>query len=233
MKNAYKPKILTPATSLAIRLTTLATSLAIGLTTTMSVIAAETYDTEPHRDISTYSDTSWQTPEAAEFSKLDTSGNGLLKPNEAMRGKAFNSRTFAKADADHDGTIDQNEYIYYKTGAWPAAHTATVTQTNPIQPNEPMAEPMAGTAKQDDMATNEPKRSVGEVIDDSVITAKIKAAILRTENLKTLQISVETRQGEVTLSGVVDNAASKMKAEEVVRSVGGVNSVVNNLEVRA
>ena len=59
----------------------------------------------------------WQTPLAAEFSRLDTSGNGLLKPNEV--GKAFNKKTFAKADMDHDGTIDQNEYVYYKTGAWP------------------------------------------------------------------------------------------------------------------
>ncbi|MEO6117488.1 MAG: BON domain-containing protein [Methylotenera sp.] len=212
MNNVYKLKTLT-----------LVTSLAIGITA-MNVMAAETYDTD------TYTDTSWQTPEAAEFSKLDTSGNGLVMPYEAMRGKAFNSKTFAKADADHDGTIDQREYIYYKTGAWPVAAPTNTTQTSPLQPTPSQPEAVE-TETPENMAVGE-KRSVGEVIDDSVITAKSKAAILRTENLKTLQISVETRQGEVTLSGVVDNAAAKMKAEEVVRSVDGVTSVKNNLEIR-
>ena len=77
------------------------------------------------------------------------------------------------------------------------------------------------------------KNTVGGTIDDSVITTKAKAAIFNTPNLKTLQISVETRKGEVILSGFVDNAAAKMKAEEVVRNVGGVKSVTNSLEVKS
>ncbi len=206
MKNVYR-----------LNAATLAISLALG------VIATNATATD------TYTETDWQTPVAAEFSKLDTSGNGLVMPNEAMKGKAFNSKTFAKADADHDGTIDQNEYIYYKTGAWPVAAQANVTQSNPMQPNQ--SDAVVGE-QESNMVVAEEKRSVGEVIDDSVITTKAKAAILRTENLKTLQISVETRQGEVTLSGVVDNEAAKMKAEEVVRSVGGVTSVKNNLEIK-
>jgi len=81
----------------------------------------------------------WKTPLAAEFSKLDTSGNGLLMPNEAMKGHAFNKKTFAKADVDHDGSIDQDEYIYFKTGQWPKDTQATVqnngVQNNPAQDN--------------------------------------------------------------------------------------------------
>jgi hypothetical protein len=75
-------------------------------------------------------DTSWQSPLAAEFSALDTTGNGLLLPNEASKGKAFNKSTFAKADVNKDGYIDQDEYIYFKTGAWPV-----VAKPN-IDPNE-------------------------------------------------------------------------------------------------
>lgn len=76
----------------------------------------------------------WKTPLAAEFSKLDTSGNGLLMPNEAMKGHAFNKKTFAKADVDHDGSIDQDEYVYFKTGQWPKDTEATV-QNNQSQGN--------------------------------------------------------------------------------------------------
>lgn len=82
--------------------------------------------------------TDWKNPLAAEFSKLDTSGNGLLMPNEASQGHAFNKKSFAKADVDHDGSIDQNEYIYFKTGQWPQDTQSVVqsnSQTNPVQDN--------------------------------------------------------------------------------------------------
>ena len=56
----------------------------------------------------------WQSSLTAEFDRLDTSGNGLLMPLEASKGKAFSKKTFAAADVDGDGTIDQNEYINYR-----------------------------------------------------------------------------------------------------------------------
>lgn len=77
--------------------------------------------------------TEWKTPAAAEFSKLDKSGNGLLTPTEANAGHAFNKKTFAKADADHDGSIDQNEYIYFKTGQWPQDLQAVVKNSSSQQ----------------------------------------------------------------------------------------------------
>ena len=182
----------------------------------------------------------WQTPVAAEFAALDSSGNGLLLPNEAAKGKAFSKKTFAKADADHDGYIDQNEYVYFKTGAWPevASNKAAADETNLPDSAQTMAgsEDSAMTAQNpatDDQSGDVERRSVGKVIDDSVITTKVKAEILRTPDLKTLQISVDTIDGEVTLSGAVDNAAAKMKAEQVVSKVNGVKSVKNNLEVKS
>ena len=61
-------------------------------------------------------DNNWMKPLAAEFAKLDKTGNGLVIPSEATRGKAFNKKSFAKADTDKYGSIDQNEYINFKGG---------------------------------------------------------------------------------------------------------------------
>jgi EF hand len=67
----------------------------------------------------TYSNQNWQSPTTIEFNKLDKSGNGLLLPHEASKGKAFNRKTFKQADTDKDGSIDLNEYIFFKTGKMP------------------------------------------------------------------------------------------------------------------
>ncbi len=73
---------------------------------------------------------------------------------------------------------------------------------------------------------------MGVVVDDSVITTKAKAELLATKDLRSLQVSVETRKGQVILSGFVDNAAMKAKAEEVVAKIDGVKSVKNSLVVK-
>ena len=69
-------------------------------------------------------------------------------------------------------------------------------------------------------------------ISDSVITTKAKAEILATKHLKSRQISVETHNGDVILSGFVDDEEAKAKAEEVVSKIEGVKSVKNSLVVR-
>jgi osmotically-inducible protein OsmY len=74
--------------------------------------------------------------------------------------------------------------------------------------------------------------STGEYIDDSAITAKVKAAIFEEPSLKVFQINVETYKGEVQLSGFVDSAQKVTKAGEVARGVKGVSSVKNSLIVK-
>ena len=74
--------------------------------------------------------------------------------------------------------------------------------------------------------------STGQYVDNSAITAKVKAAIFNDESLKSLQISVETFKGEVQLSGFIDSEQSVKKAEEIARSVDGVVSVKNDLIVK-
>jgi len=74
--------------------------------------------------------------------------------------------------------------------------------------------------------------TAGQYVDDSVITAKVKTAIINEMALKTFQINVETYQGIVQLSGFVDTAENAKKAGDVVRRVQGVKDVRNDLIVK-
>jgi hyperosmotically inducible protein len=67
------------------------------------------------------------------------------------------------------------------------------------------------------------------VIDDAEITTKVKAAIFEEPGLKTLQISVDTVKGVVTLSGSVDSKQSSDKASSLASAVSGVKNVDNKL----
>jgi len=81
----------------------------------------------------------------------------------------------------------------------------------------------ASTAKQE---------GTGEYVDDSVITTKVKAAILNEPVLKVAEINVETFKGIVQLSGFVSSPAAMNKAVEVTRHVGGVKSVKNSMRIK-
>lgn len=73
----------------------------------------------------------------------------------------------------------------------------------------------------------------GVAIDDTEITTKVKAAIFAEPGLKTLQISVDTVKGVVTLSGSVDTQSNSNRAKELARAVTGVNGVENRLVVKS
>ena len=81
-------------------------------------------------------------------------------------------------------------------------------------------------------AATQKQESTGQYIDDSVITTKVKAAILDEPSLKVFQVNVKTYQGVVQLSGFVDSAQSVKKAGEVAGSVAGVKEVKNDLVVK-
>ena len=77
------------------------------------------------------------------------------------------------------------------------------------------------------------RESTGEFVDDSVITAKVKTALLDDKVTRGLAVHVETFKGGVELSGFVKSDADKQRAEEVAASVKGVNSVANGLVIRS
>lgn len=74
--------------------------------------------------------------------------------------------------------------------------------------------------------------SAGQYMDSSVITTKVKAALLNEPTLKSFQISVETFKDVVQLSGFVDSAQAVHRAGEVASRVTGVRSVRNDLIVK-
>lgn len=75
-------------------------------------------------------------------------------------------------------------------------------------------------------------RSAGDVIDDSTVTTKVKAAFFDDKRLSGFAISVETFEGEVTLTGAVDNVEQKIRATEVAGVIRGVKRVNNLLKVK-
>ena len=81
-------------------------------------------------------------------------------------------------------------------------------------------------------ASTATKEGTGEYIDDTVITAKVKASIFNEPTLKSSEINVETFKGDVQLSGFVAQAADASKAAEVARGVKGVTSVKNDVRVK-
>ncbi|MEX0735220.1 MAG: BON domain-containing protein [Steroidobacteraceae bacterium] len=83
------------------------------------------------------------------------------------------------------------------------------------------------------LAVEDRSSTTGEVIDDSILSAKVKAALIESPDTKAHQISVDTKQGVVQLSGFVDNAAAKSAATRVARSVTGVKDVKNELSVKS
>ncbi|ANI84605.1 MULTISPECIES: molecular chaperone OsmY [Kosakonia] len=73
---------------------------------------------------------------------------------------------------------------------------------------------------------------VGGFMDDSSITAKVKAALVDHESIKSTDISVKTDNKVVTLSGFVESQAQAEQAVSVAKSVEGVASVSDKLHVR-
>lgn len=81
----------------------------------------------------------------------------------------------------------------------------------------------APTAKQE---------GTGQYIDDTVITAKVKAVIFDDPLTKASEVNVETFKGVVQLSGFVSSQAAANRAVELARGVAGVKSVKNDMRIK-
>jgi hyperosmotically inducible periplasmic protein len=75
--------------------------------------------------------------------------------------------------------------------------------------------------------------SVGEKIDDTIITTKVKAGLTGDSSImNSTDIAVETQEGEVQLSGHVNDQAQMDRAVEIARGVEGVKNVVNKMSIK-
>jgi hyperosmotically inducible protein len=87
---------------------------------------------------------------------------------------------------------------------------------------------VAGTA----LASDTGSAKSSQPVADTVITTKVKAELVKDRDTKAMGVNVETKNGVVTLSGAVDSAAEKDKAEQDARGIKGVVDVTNNLSVK-
>jgi hyperosmotically inducible periplasmic protein len=72
------------------------------------------------------------------------------------------------------------------------------------------------------------ERSTGQAIDDTLITTKVKASFAADPQVSALAITVETNNGVVTLSGVVENEAERQRAIQLAQGMEGVTRVDAN-----
>jgi osmotically-inducible protein OsmY len=77
-----------------------------------------------------------------------------------------------------------------------------------------------------------PNVTMGQAVDDTVITAKVKAAFLNEPEVKSADISVDTVTGTVTLTGSVSSEAQSQRAISIARAIEGVKNVENKLTVK-
>ena len=76
------------------------------------------------------------------------------------------------------------------------------------------------------------KATAGNVLDDSVITVKVKSALLADDQTRGTEFAVNSNKGVVQLSGYVDSADEQARATSVARNVEGVQSVVNDTSIK-
>ncbi|HEX7028511.1 MAG TPA: BON domain-containing protein [Gammaproteobacteria bacterium] len=81
-------------------------------------------------------------------------------------------------------------------------------------------------------AGTDTRQSTGEYIDDAAITSKVKSELLRDDRVSGLAVEVETYKGVVQLSGFVDSADERRRAEELAEEVNGVRNVRNDIQVK-
>ena len=100
-------------------------------------------------------------------------------------------------------------------------------------PAETAGKKIDQTAEKVGEKMGEQSAKAGVAIDDTEITTKVKAAIFAEPGLKTLQISVDTVKGVVTLSGSVDSRSNSDRAKQLASAVAGVRDVENRLTVKS
>lgn len=75
-------------------------------------------------------------------------------------------------------------------------------------------------------------RTAGENVDDATTTAAVKTKLAADKISSFTRIDVDTTRGTVYLNGVVESPDQKTRAEQIASQVGGVNGVVNNLQIQ-
>jgi hyperosmotically inducible periplasmic protein len=106
---------------------------------------------------------------------------------------------------------------------------------NPTQAGQAkrIASAIEGVKSIDDaMTVKEGKTSIGNVVDDGMVTTNVKSALLADPDTKSFEVAVATHKGEVQLSGFLASQAQIDHVVGVTKNVAGVTSVINELAVK-
>lgn len=140
---------------------------------------------------------------------------------DEMRGQNGYEREFKMLDADGNGKLSAAEIK--KDGLFDGGGFGKADKNH------------NGSLSQGEFAEYKSKVQQAETkqaASDSAITTKIKSKYLVEKNFKSYKVSVETKDGIVVLSGFVDNASTKTRAEQIARATKGVKDVKNGLVVK-
>jgi len=75
-------------------------------------------------------------------------------------------------------------------------------------------------------------QSVGEKVDDKALLASVKTKLVAEKAANLTRVNVDVSDGTVYLTGNVESADQKTRAEQIARDTKGVRSVVNNLQIQ-
>jgi osmotically-inducible protein OsmY len=92
---------------------------------------------------------------------------------------------------------------------------------------------LAGVAGVAGCAVTSGQSTVGNYVDDTTVTTRVKTRFAEDQQVSAMRINVETLKGVVQLSGFATSAAEKSRAGEIAREVPGVQDVRNNIIVRS
>jgi osmotically-inducible protein OsmY len=82
-------------------------------------------------------------------------------------------------------------------------------------------------------AVSSGQESVGEYVDDTTITTRVKTKFAEDQAVAASRIQVETLKGVVQLSGFATSEAERQRAAQIAAATPGVKQVRNSIEVRA
>ena len=123
-----------------------------------------------------------------------------------------------------------------KTGAASPTTTSTTTMTDTTPPASPARSADATPPNSSQPAANTPASSSGQdstnVVTDTLVTGKVKAAITADSGMKNADISVKTENGLVTLTGSAKSPDQITLASALAQRQDGVNRVENQVTVK-